>query len=89
MNMETIRDKLPITHDIIRRKKDGKAVSIKFQVQPFLLQRHIAALRIVKMRPCLLFKSSFGPRFQFEARGLWPICIIKKTLTRDCFSAKV
>ena len=36
-----------------------------------------------------LFKSSFGPRFEFEARGLWPICEIKKTLTLDCFSAKV
>ena len=42
--MERTRDKLPITHDIIRRKKDAKAVSSKFQVQPFLLQRHIAAL---------------------------------------------
>jgi len=36
--------KLPVTHDIIRRKKDAKAVSSKFQVQPFLRQRHIAAL---------------------------------------------
>jgi len=36
--------KLPITQDIIRRKKDAKAVSSKFQVQPFLRQGHIAAL---------------------------------------------
>jgi len=42
--MERDRDKLPITHDITRRKKDAKAVSSKFQVQPFLHQRHIAAL---------------------------------------------
>jgi len=85
--METVRDKLPITHDIIRRKKDAKAVSSKFQVQPFFAS--YCSSRIVKMRPCFLFKSSFGPRFEFEARGLWPICIIKKTLTLDCFSAKV
>jgi len=42
--MERARDKLPITHDIIRREKDSKAVSSKFKVQPFLRQRHIAAL---------------------------------------------
>jgi len=41
--MEKDRDKLPITHDIIRRKKDAKAVSSKFQVQLLLCQRHIAA----------------------------------------------
>jgi len=33
-----------LTHDIIRRKKDAKAVSSKFQVQPFFRQRHIEAL---------------------------------------------
>jgi len=42
--MERAKNKLPITHDIIRRKKDAKAVSSKFQVRPFLRQRHIAAL---------------------------------------------
>jgi len=42
--MERARDKLPITHNIIRRNKDAKAVSSKFQVQPFLRQRHIAAI---------------------------------------------
>jgi len=36
----------------------------------------------------MVFKSSLGPRFELEARGLWPICVIKKTLTLDCFSAK-
>jgi len=36
------RDKFPITHNIIRRKKHVKAVSSKAQVQPLL--RH-AALR--------------------------------------------
>jgi len=41
--MERARDKLPITHDIIRRKKVATAVSSKFRVQPFLRQRHIAA----------------------------------------------
>jgi len=43
--MEKDRDKLPITRDIIHRKKDAKAVSSKFQVvvQPFLRQRHYAA----------------------------------------------
>jgi len=42
--MERAGDKLPIAHDIIRRKKDEKAVSSRFQVQPFLRQRHIATL---------------------------------------------
>jgi len=30
--MERAKDKPPITHDIIRRKKDAKAVSRRFQV---------------------------------------------------------
>ena len=39
-----LKDKPPITHDIIRRKEDATGVSRRFQVQPFLRQRHIAAL---------------------------------------------
>jgi len=31
------------------------------------------------MRPCFFFKFLFDPRLEFEARGLWPICIVKKT----------
>jgi len=31
--MERAKDKLPITHDIIRRKKDANAVSGKFQIE--------------------------------------------------------
>ena len=82
--MEWARDKLPITHDIIRRKKDAKSVS----GTAFFASASCCSSRIVIMRP-VSFKSSFGPRFEFEARGLWPICVIKKTLKLDCSSAKV
>jgi len=42
--MERARDELPITHDIIRRKKDAKAF-FKFEVQSFFGQGHIGALK--------------------------------------------
>ena len=66
------RDKFPITHNTIRRKKDVKAVSSKAQVPPLLRQPNNAAL--------VYFKVLVSPskQFEFETHGVWLSCAIKR-----------
>jgi len=86
--MGRARDKLPITHDIFAGKKMQKMFLVSFKYSLFASASYSSS-RIVIMRACFFFKSLFCPCFEFEARGIWPICVIKKTLTLNCFSAKV